>query len=48
MSQDQRTGKAMGRGDSYRSGGDPSRGIGPGRCYAKSGRRGQATGLRKR
>ena len=37
MSQDQRAGKAMGRGDSYRFGQDPGRGIGPGRHYDKSG-----------
>ena len=37
MSQGQRAGKAMGGGDSYRSGRDPSQGVGPGRRYDKSG-----------
>ena len=37
MSQDQGAGKAMERGDSYRSGRDPSWGVGPGRRHAKSG-----------
>ena len=37
MSQGQRAGKAMGGGNSYRSGRDPGRGVGPERCYDKSG-----------
>ena len=38
MSQGQGAGTTMERGNSYRSGRDPDRAIGPGRCYAESGR----------